>query len=134
MRLPDSQELPDSSDLAQEFQSPPPPSQTTNNRDKKKREVVATLFVDRTHNNLLLDKLKKEEELLTEITGYKVKLVEKNGTKLEQLLVKRDPFEGWDCSRGDCICCIWKPQFNQSLNCNKQNVLYRAECMQCKET
>ena len=41
------------------------------------QQVVATLFIDRTHNNALLTKLKKEEVLMAEITGYRIELIEK---------------------------------------------------------
>ena len=103
-----------------------------NNKIQKSPQVVATLFVDRTHNSVIVDRLRREEELLGKITGYKVKLIEKIGVKLEHMLVKRDPFEGWSCNWEDCICCKYKPQFNGNLNCNKQNVLYRAEWPACE--
>ena len=66
-------------------------------------------------------------------TGYRVKIIEKNGMKLENLLVRRDPYSGWDCGRGDCNCCKVKPTSNTKNNCNRMSVLYAARCENCRE-
>ena len=64
-------------------------NQSDNNN--KRIEVISTLFVDRTQNNVLLDRLRETEYEIAGLTGYRIKIVEKNGLKLEHLLVKRDP-------------------------------------------
>ena len=40
---------------------------------------------------MLLDRLRETEYEIAGLTGYRIKIVEKNGLKLEHLLVKRDP-------------------------------------------
>ena len=65
-------------------------------RPTKEKEVVASIFVEGTNNGELHSRLQKAEEELKKITGYKIKIIKKNGIKLEQLLVKTDPFEVWD--------------------------------------
>ena len=67
------------------------------------------------------------------LTGYKIKLVEKNGISLAQIIVDRDPYKGWPCGREKCVVCRDKPLGNREANCNKQNLTYSAICLQCKE-
>ena len=46
----------------------------------RKLEVRGVLFVDHTQGSQLAKKMKTEEFKLAEVTGYKVKVVEKAGT------------------------------------------------------
>ena len=43
-----------------------------NGNKRRKIEVVSTLFVDRTHNNVLLDKLRGTECGLAALTVYRI--------------------------------------------------------------
>ena len=64
---------------------------------------------------------------------YRLKIIEKNGFKLEILLVNRDPYAGWDCGRGDCNSCKAEPNNNTKPNCTKMFVSYSARCENCQE-
>ena len=113
--------------------SKPNGTQTPRNPTGDKLEIMAPMFVDRSDGGILLERLREVEAEMAGLTGYRIKLVEKNGVKLENLLVKRDPYVGWACGRQDCTCCKAKPRRNQKDNCNKQNVLYVARCDLCQE-
>ena len=57
------------------------------------------LFVEQTRRGVLAAKLREKEKLLYSITGWKLKVVEKSGTTLRQLLVKSNPWSGPKCGR-----------------------------------
>ena len=76
-----------------------------------KLEVITAVFVARTTDGELLKLMRAAESKLSEMTGYKIKIVEKNGITLGQSLVQRDPFIGWPCGR-ECGVCKWKPLEN----------------------
>ena len=71
-------------------------------------EVAAVMFVQRTEGGSLVTRLRKEEETLSQLSGYRVKMVERAGSKLEHLLTKSDPFGGTDCGREKCYPCMTK--------------------------
>ena len=66
-------------------------------RDKKKIEPAnknkakAVLIVPYTMGSVLAKRLRDAEETLLQTTGYKLKIVERSGSKLEDLLHKSDP-------------------------------------------
>ena len=107
--------------------------QSQENKTGEKLDIMAPMFVDRSDGGILIERLREVESEMAGLTGYRIRLVEKNGVKLENLLVKRDPYVGWDCERSDCTCCKAKQGRNQRDNCNKQNVLYVARCYLCQE-
>ena len=75
--------------------------------------------------------MRAQEAKLSQQTGYRIKIVEKNDVTFSQSLVQRDPYVGWNCKRG-CGVCKWKPANNQDLNCNLQNVVYKGICLLCE--
>ena len=58
-------------------------------------EVTSVLFVPHTTDSNLAKKFREKEETLKEITGNKIKIVERAGVKLQEILV-RDPWKGRD--------------------------------------
>ena len=50
---------------------------------KEEKKVKAVLFAPYTRNSALTMKLREAEEKLATLTGYKLKIVERAGTKLE---------------------------------------------------
>ena len=47
----------------------------------------------------------RKELELSKVSLQRVKIVEKNGSKLEHLITKPDPFGDPKCERGDCLLC-----------------------------
>ena len=64
-----------------------------------KLETAAVMFVQRTQDSSLVNMVRKEEETISKQAGYSVKVVERAGNKLSDLLVKSAPFGGTDCGR-----------------------------------
>ena len=63
-------------------------------------EPTAVLFVTRTPGGELLTRVRQRELELQKVIGRKVRSVEKAGTKLEHVLVKKDPWEDDQCRGG----------------------------------
>ena len=79
-------------------------------------------------------KLRVEEEKLAEMTGYKVKILEKAGDRIDRKMIKSDLMEGFDCGRTDCNLC-WSKGITGKTNqsCSRRSALYRGVCLQCEE-
>ena len=66
-------------------------------------------------------------------SGYRVKLTERAGSKLEHLLTKSDPFAGADCGREKCYPCLTKHISLQWKPCWRKNLSYKVVCLRCKD-
>ena len=77
--------------------------------------------------------MREAVEKLGSMTGYRVKLVEKAGDKLEELLTKFNPLQGMDCGRQGCLLCEnkLKTEKNKSQDCHTRNLVYETWCITC---
>jgi hypothetical protein len=78
-------------------------------------EVKAVMFVPYTAGSKLAKQLREAEEKLGSLTGYRLKMVEKAGDKLENLLTKSNPWQGQDCGRQKCLLCHTKQKTGKNL-------------------
>ena len=63
-------------------------------------------------------------------SGFKIKVVEQSGTKLKDLLHRRDPFKKQNCGHEDCLVC----GTGGKGNCRKENITYVISCTEeCNE-
>ena len=101
---------------------------------KAKMEEVRTasvLFVEQSRGGTLATCMKKVIERLTPMLGFKVKVQENAGTRLQHILSNTDPWSGANCGREDCITCN---QGGENLpNCTKRNLLYESVCTDCNQ-
>ena len=97
----------------------------------EKMEIKSVLFVPRTRNGELAKRLRQEEEQLSRMTGYKVKIVERGGMQVKNILHKSNPWEGQLCGRGGCLVCAQGGEGGGQ--CSKRNILYKTTCLACKE-
>ena len=91
------------------------------------------MFVPYTRGSLLAKKMREAEVSLQSLTGYKLKIVERSGDKLEDILHKSDPWQGQDCLREACLLCQTKEKTdkNKSQDCHKRNIVYMTWCNTC---
>ena len=75
------------------------------NEGKERNRIVAVMFVPYTPKGELAKRLREVENDMEKHTGNKLKIVERSGTKLIDLIHKSDPWEGQDCGREKCILC-----------------------------
>ena len=114
-----------------------PPSKKRR-REKKSGEsktVKSVMFVPYTAHSELAARLRESEERLEVMTGFKLKIVEKVGMKLVDLLHKADPWAGEDCGRKRCLICETKVKEGKqnSQDCHRRNMVYMTYCRTCTE-
>ena len=103
-------------------------------RQGEKNEVKSVLFIPHTRDSGLASIIRERENKLFEVTGDKVKVVEKAGQKLEHILAGKDPWRGKDCRRPNCLLCSTKVRTGKELNkdCSKRNITYEIKCLTCE--
>ena len=96
--------------------------------------TVSVMFVPYTPEGELLRRLKEAEEEVANQTGIKIKMVEKAGTKLSDILHKSDPWQGKDCGRDLCLLCKTKAatEKNEKQDCTQRNIVYETWCLLCE--
>ena len=95
----------------------------------------AVMFVPYTRHSGLAGMLRENEMKMQEMTGYRMKIVEKSGTKLVDVLHKANPWAGEPCGRPRCLLCRTKEEQGKtnSQDCRRRNVVYETTCMTCSE-
>ena len=102
--------------------------------DQKKKQptqprTTTVMFVEQTRGGLLAARLKEVEQRLVEMTGFHVKMVERGGVKLSELLPNSNPWAGGNCGRTGCVTC---GQGGERLpDCFKRSILYESACVTC---
>ena len=102
---------------------------------KKKVEVKSVMFVPCTENSGLARKLRENEEKMGEMTGVRIKIVERVGRKMEDMLTRSDPWKGQDCLRKNCFLCSTKERTGKGKkkSCTKRNIVYEPRCLTCEK-
>ena len=107
----------------------------TNQGEEKKPAIktISVMFIPCTRGGELARRMREAEEELGRQTGYKIKIVERAGTKIIDLLHKTNPWQGEDCKRPGCLTCSTKMRTGRHLDqdCTKRSVLYETWCMTC---
>ena len=63
------------------------------------------------------------------MTEFHIKVVERGGSKLSQLLANTNPWAGGNCGRQGCVTC---EQGGDKLPpCTKRSILYESTCLDC---
>ena len=96
---------------------------------------IQVMFVPYTKHSELALRLRESEEKMEEMTGYRIKIVEKGGTKLVDILHKANPWAGEDCTRPGCLLCESRKEEGRKdrQDCKKRNLVYEISCRTCKE-
>ena len=75
---------------------------TRTNKGEERKPFIRTIsvmFIPCTRGGELAKRMREAEEELGKQTGYKIKIVERAGTKIIDLLHKTNPWQGEDCKR-----------------------------------
>ena len=94
--------------------------------------VTSVLFVPKTQSSGLAKRLQEAEHRLAAVTRERVRVVERGGKGVLQLLHTNDPFAGAPCGRASCIPCN-NSEKEKKENCDKRGILYETFCVQCEE-
>ena len=97
--------------------------------------VKGVMFVPYTVGSELAKRMREAETTLQSMTGYRLKIVERSGLKLEDILHKADPWQGQECGREKCLLCLTKTRTGKHLtqDCTRRSLLYETWCMTCQE-
>ena len=92
-------------------------------------KTTTVLFVEQTPGGALARMFREAETSLAELTGFRVKIAEKNGNKAIQLLHKSNPWAEGICGRESCLPC----DTGDTKCCFKRNIVYKSSCILCKK-
>ena len=103
--------------------------------EQQQENVKAVMFVPYTVVSILAKQMRDAENTLQSMTGYRLKIVERAGTKLEDILTKADPWQGQDCEREKCLLCATKQKTGKQMtqDCTRRNIVYETWCTTCQE-
>ena len=90
----------------------------------------SVIFVERTEKGELASILREKEKELNKVGKKKVKIVEKNGDQLSQVLTSSNPWGEERCTRQDCQSC--RNSCKETGKCRDRNVVYETKCKECK--
>ena len=109
------------------------------NTEKSKIQYKSVLFVTPTPGGVLAKELQKREEELNKHNSERIKIEEKGGLKIKDILgTTKNPFVQSKCIQKTCPLCT-KSEFvditagETRVPCNTNNVGYRWRCMTCSE-
>ena len=71
---------------------------------------------------------KSEVEKLVKKNKLKIKVIERAGQTVKQLLQRSDPFQARICGQKDCFVC----ENNLPINCRERGVVYELKCKLCQ--
>ena len=93
----------------------------------------AVLFVPNTVTGELASSIRQVIRKLKPWTGLNIEVVERAGTKLQDLLQRSDPWANSDCHRKDCFTCgsSHKSEKCEFKNCHTRSIVYETWCQTC---
>jgi hypothetical protein len=100
--------------------------------NKSEVEYKSILFVPPTPGGGLLRELKNREQELNKTNEYRIKIVEKGGRKVEDIMVNKNPFKAEKCTEKWCPLCSGK-YGDLKVACNTANTGYRWICKTCQQ-
>ena len=106
----------------------------TQREEEERNRIIAVMFVPYTPRGELARRLREVETDIEKQTGSKLKIVERSGMKIIDLLHKSDPWEGKDCERQGCILCKTKQKTGKYMgqDCHRRCIVYETWCLTCE--
>ena len=105
------------------------------NCKENEKQYTSILFVPPTPQGELARMLKKREMELNLNSRMNIKIIEKGGTKMKNLIVNKNPFEPKKCSISNCPFCndgkILKICDSNKMHCSTHNFGYTISCSEC---
>ena len=98
-------------------------------REQAPPRTRTVLFVEQTNNGKLAKDIRSVLTRIEHILGFRIKVVERTGTSVRNLLPNTNPWAGSHCSREDCVTCN---QGTEVLpDCKKRSLVYENICLEC---
>ena len=96
---------------------------------QKVLKTRTVLFVEQTRGGKLAKDIREVLSRLEGLLGFRVKVVERSGTGLKNILPNTNPWSGEHCSRSECITCNQGAE--EKPDCAKRNLIYENICTIC---
>ena len=111
----------------------------SSSRRPQQARVEAVMFLPHTPGGVLARQLQEKEDQFAKLHQIgRVKMVERGGRKLKDVLTVKDPWTSGPCGRGDCLVCVGDPRDKkkdkpQPGSCRRESVVYMLTCRSCKD-
>ena len=67
--------------------------------------IEGIIFVPHTEKSQLAKRIREKLEMLEKLSNLSVRVIERAGEKIEDILHKSNPWKGENCGRKGCIFC-----------------------------
>ena len=108
------------------------------NTKNSKLQYKSVLFVTPTPGGELARELRRREAELNKHSGERIKIVEKGGLKIKDILCAKNPFQRSKCTDKNCPLCtdsryVKVDHDRKQPPCSSNNVGYRWSCVTCQK-
>jgi hypothetical protein len=86
------------------------------------------IFIPSTKGSKLLKLMKENEDKMSELTGFRFRMMEAGGIKVKNML-STDLARGSHCGRQNCQPC--RRTSEKRENCKRKNIVYESVCEMC---
>ena len=97
--------------------------------DKTNMKIRTVLFIEQTKDGKLAKLVREVVTRLESMMGFRIKVVERAGTCLKNILPNTNPWAGEHCSRAECVTC--NQESEERPDCFKRNLVYENICTLC---
>ena len=95
--------------------------------------IEAVMFVPHTPEGGLAQALQAAKDEFARLHSVaRVKIIERGGCKVKDILGKKDPWASTGCGRQDCMVCLSKGRKQDTpTTCSQENICYEISCDMC---
>ena len=98
---------------------------------EEKTDIETIMFVPHTPDSALAKMLQEEDDNFRRGTKIKrIKMVERGGTTIKDMLSCSNPWAKEGCDREDCFPCL--NEKGKGGNCQQESVCYTITCLECE--
>ena len=97
-----------------------------------RNKLQSVIFLQHTPNSELAKRVREKLRELEKVGKVKIKIVERTGDKLSDILHKSDSWDDEDCGRLDCLPCASAGEKERKGKCKKRNIIYETYCEICE--
>ena len=91
-----------------------------------REKVMSVIFIQHTKNSELAKRMRSKLETIEKVSSIKIKIVERTGDKVVEILHKSDAWSDLDCERPDCLICTSCGESDKKGKCKKRNIIYET--------
>ena len=99
----------------------------------KEKKIEGVIFIQHTEHSTLARNIRCRLQELEKNGKIKIKIVERAGEKLVDLLHRSDAWSNRDCDRLDCLICESAGEEGTKGACKRRSIIYETYCVTCQE-